>query len=558
MTLTLKRKNNVFAGTCAVLLLLCCILATPLPIKAQSVLSLSVTPTLFEMSANPGQKWQSSVKVINSNPYELTVYASVVNFAPEGETGQGKLLPVFAEVTEGTTLAEWVDITDQPIIIPPEESASVPFIVEVPEGASPGGHFAAILISTQPPVPEAGSLAVRTTQVVTSLFFVRIAGDVVEQGAIRSFTTREHIRNVPEANFVLRFENKGNVHIQPRGDITIYNMWGEERGKIPINHQTHFGNVLPDSIRKFEFTWSGERSFADFGRYKAVASLGYGLGSTQFVTSTAYFWVIPLKSMLITIGAIVAFIWFASWAVKLYVRRMLQLAGVPMRSVGPKRHVHTRQVAQNENNDVRISSYHTISAPMRSGYRDFKDRIANASAFFGVIRACLSFVVAYRLFFVSTFVTIVGAFGLYFFIAEVTKDDRSYEVSIENPGQSVALSSEEIAYEELRGAEGVPELGRRDDQSYTISVINTSGESGVGAKAAATLEGKGYAVTDISSKEGRVDKTTTIVFDQSLQTTAIELSQLFGGALVSARTATDTEELPNITIFVGKDQAKKE
>jgi hypothetical protein len=56
-------------------------------------LSLSVTPTLFQMSAVAGQSWSSGVKVINNNPHELTVYAQVVNFAPQGESGEGKLIP---------------------------------------------------------------------------------------------------------------------------------------------------------------------------------------------------------------------------------------------------------------------------------------------------------------------------------------------------------------------------------------------------------------------------------------------------------------------------------
>ena len=77
-------------------------------VYAQNALTLSVTPSLFQVSAEPGQQWQSSVKMVNTNSYPITVYAEAVNFAPRDEAGHGKFIPVFAELTEGTTLSDWL------------------------------------------------------------------------------------------------------------------------------------------------------------------------------------------------------------------------------------------------------------------------------------------------------------------------------------------------------------------------------------------------------------------------------------------------------------------
>ena len=44
-------------------------LAVVSPAFAQDSLALSVSPTLFEMTANPAQVWDSSIKIINSNNY---------------------------------------------------------------------------------------------------------------------------------------------------------------------------------------------------------------------------------------------------------------------------------------------------------------------------------------------------------------------------------------------------------------------------------------------------------------------------------------------------------
>ncbi|MCA9342330.1 hypothetical protein KC945_02910, partial [Candidatus Saccharibacteria bacterium] len=54
---------------------------------AQERVALSVSPTLFDMSAEPGKVWNSTIRVINTNPFELELEASVVNFTPRDESG---------------------------------------------------------------------------------------------------------------------------------------------------------------------------------------------------------------------------------------------------------------------------------------------------------------------------------------------------------------------------------------------------------------------------------------------------------------------------------------
>jgi hypothetical protein len=551
MILTLN--NNSFALKHCIAVAIFVFLSSPLHTNAQESLVLSVSPTLFEMSANPGHLWQSSVKVINSNSYDLTVYASVVNFAPQGETGQGKFLPVFEEMTEGASLAEWVDINARPIVIEKEQSAEIPFTVIVPDDASPGGHFAAILFSTQPPESVGGEMQVRTAQIVTSLFFVRISGDVNESGTIRSFTTVDTFHQKPETVFELRFENKGNVHLQPRGDIRIFNMWGKERGVIPINHRTHFGNVLPESIRKFDFTWEGEQSITDIGRYKAIATLAYGLGEKKFVTGSTHFWVVPLKSLTITLGSLLAFVFLVIWVIRLYVRRMLQMAGIdPV--LNRERNNAARAIPESEG-DVRIASYKNLSAPMRHGYLDLRARLKDARAFLGVLRTLVSFVVSYKRFFIGVLIIVAALLGLYYYIDDVTNVEKEYNVTISNPDVDLNLSSEEIAYADIAKNENLPELGLLENQVYTLSVINTSGVSGSGATKAAVLIRSGYGVSELKTGSGRLDKRSIVVFDTQMQEQAVELSKLLDGALLSARTGSSTEALPNITLYIGADQA---
>lgn len=514
---------------------------------AQESMSLAVTPTLFEMSAQPGQIWKSSVRVVNTNSYPITVYAEPVNFAPQGEQGHGKFLPVFEQATNGATFAEWIDLDkNTAIYVPAETTKEVSFTVSVPDDAAPGGHFAAILIGTRP--PKAEGLALRTSQVVTSLFFVRIEGDVNEDGGIRTFAVKNRFVDTPKADFELRFENKGNVHLQPQGHITVYNMWGKERGSIPINEQTHFGNVLPDSIRNFEFSWEGEASIADIGRYKADVVLGYGVEEKHFQSSETYFWVIPIKATLITLGVVGLFVYLIVWMVRSYVRRMLVLAGL---------NPDVKNMARNKSGsyivyegDVAISKFTTVSNPIRFGWNDFSETLHQTTAFTDTVTAIVHLIIKYKKFFIALFALVIILSATYFYIKDVRTSEKNYQVSIKNPDVSLTLNSEEISFKELQS---VSTVTPNQDQAFTLEVVNASGLANTGATTAMQLQNALYRVDAVRFDNEVSQDKTVIVFKQGFQDQALKLSILLNNSLISAAPENDDVVTRDITVYVGSD-----
>ena len=509
-------------------------------------LSLSVTPSLFEMSASPQQSWNSSIKVINTNKQELTVYANVVNFKPQGETGQGTLMPVFEERTEGKTLAEWITVSEEAFVIPRESSVKIPIQVHVPEDASPGGHYAAIMIGTRPPSTD-DSFRMGTAQIVTSLFFVRIAGDVIEKGDVRAFRTTRSFVQEPAVDFEVRFENKGNVHLQPQGEILITNIWGKERGIVPINQQTNFGNVLPESIRKFEFTWHGEQSITDIGRYKAQLTLGFGVDGRQFVTQSLYFWVVPLKPVFITLSIIVGLLWFISWSIRSYVRRMLVLSN-------PQGYVPLSQRKLNQN-DVVIGEKPSLRQPVQVGILDLKEKMSQVHALWDIVKVLGIFAVKNYKFFIGITISLGIVIILFFYIKDVTTEQRDYEIVIDKDDSSVTVSSEEILYEKTNGTVPLNKSKEQqileEDQLYTLTLVNSSDTPGAAAILKVQLENQGYHVTSLESDLAQSKLRTVIVYDIENQDAALLLSGLLNNALLSADLESD--EFPNISIFIGND-----
>lgn len=318
---------------------------TPLVVAAQSAesLSLTLTPPLFQVTQAPGGVWSSVLRVVNTNKFDLAVTASVQDFRPDGETGNA-LLGERGGPNDRHLMSGWFTLPEGEIVIPRGTTGEIPFTIAVPEDASPGGHYAAIIVATRPGQLDGGSGA-GISSGVTSLFFLRVPGDVVEEGAIRDFYAEKSIAQSPSARFALRFENTGNVHLVPEGTIVITNMWGKERGRIDINKVNTFGNVLPESTRKFEFVWEGEPSIFEFGRYEAVATLVFGEQSRQTVYRTTYLWVIPWKQVLPIFLSLALFVWFVTWSVRRYVKKALELErerlGLSSRDDAPVSHARS-------------------------------------------------------------------------------------------------------------------------------------------------------------------------------------------------------------------------
>lgn len=504
---------------------------------AQNSQSLSVSPTLFEMTANPAQEWSSGIRVINPNPYEIKVYANVVNFAPLGEDGRGKFIPVFEQETDGSTLAEWIDVQDGEIIVPAEGTIQIPFKINVPSDAAPGGHFSAILIGTKPPENDINKPLVQTSQVVTSLVFLRVTGDVVESGDIRSFRAIDSFVEKPEVDFELRFENKGNVHILPQGEIKISNMWGQERGIIPVNRETMFGNVLPNSVRNYSFSWKGEWSLADMGRYSAVATLGYGYEQKQFASSETYFWVIPWKGVTLVLLVIFGFFAFFTWALKLYVRKMLSMAGVP--APGSDKYYKYSEPTK------RVS----VAAPIEAGMLDLRGRLEASGTLGSRLETYFGFVRSYKLFFLAVVTLIMFVWALVWFISSAVEKERSYEVKIGGDDGNITISSEDIEYEQLKEKSEVKL--NIDDALPKIEIVNRSGQKGIAANLKLSLEGQGYEVVNVTTDLGVSEENTVIVYPPELAEEALQLSKLIEDSLLSSFEG-GGENGADMTVYVGK------
>jgi phage pi2 protein 07 len=404
------------------------------------------------------------------------------------------------------------------------------------------------MVGTKPPVDDIKENRVQTSQTISSLMFLRVTGDINESSVIRSFRTSSYILSKPEATFEIRVENKGNVHLQPQGEIKIFNMWGQERGVIPINQQSMFGNVLPNSVRKFSFTWSSEWSFSDIGRYTAVATLAYGVDKRQFITADTAFWIIPWKILLTIIVVVGGFIYLVSWAIKAYVRRMLALAGLTpgtrMQAIADT--PPAKRGRPKKNIEAVKETTKRIAAPIEAGILDLRSKLKGKSNFKARFEAMLAFVKLYWKFFVVIGVVVIFIILLVLFFKGAFGPGHDYKVKAHSDGHEITVSTHQ-----QESTTTPADIATDQATAEKIAIVNRSGDEALTQKVADILNQHGYAIGSTTNDFGSIEEKTVVVYDPTDAQGAMSVSKLLGNALLSAYT--DTSEHKGVVVYIGKD-----
>lgn len=202
------------------------------------------------------------------------------------------------------TLKDYLYIPEMSFVLGAGERARVPVTVSIPANSEPGGRYGSVLVTTTTLPDENGNIAsdARPGSAIISrigtLFFITTPGEVELEGALTSFETipdRPFFAKGP-IKFGILFENKGSIHLNPYGSISITNMLGEQVDFI----ETEPWYALPQSLRFREVRW--DRDFM-IGRYTATLELNRGYNDI-IDTAKISFWVLPLNIVLPALGGI--------------------------------------------------------------------------------------------------------------------------------------------------------------------------------------------------------------------------------------------------------------
>jgi hypothetical protein len=305
-----------------------------------TVSAITLSPTRFEVSGNPGDTLEYELSIINESQNTENYFIDFANFEASGETGD----PAFTLPEEG--LGTWIKVPSKNVGVGPQEEKKIPFKIEIPQNATPGGYFAVIFLGNQSSEIAGRNVGVGSQAGV--LVLLSVLGDVKEQAGVFDFNTKNKqffYKTLP-VNFEYRLKNEGGDRVKSVGKIRIHNTLFIPTERIDANPSN--GNVLPGSTRKFNVTWleyekdKNERTKDNFfgkfwdnavyewknfalGFYTANLKVVHGVNETR-TSDFTFFFVFPWELVILLLIAFIIIYFIGKKLIIRYNRYIIEKA----------------------------------------------------------------------------------------------------------------------------------------------------------------------------------------------------------------------------------------
>src|SRR3989344_1222007 len=240
---------------------------------------LTIQPLKVTETLTPGSSASGAVSITNASDEAVNVEVKVEDFVPLAGTYN---IQFVGRAPGVSTVRDWVTL-DGPksFVLKKGEGKNVSYTIQAPPNAEPGGHFGVGFFKATL-LPTSGGQQLRVGTQVGMLILVTIPGSHLEKGAVLDFSGPLFVKKSP-IDFKIKFENTGTVHFEPKGKITITNMFGKEVGTVLVGGQV----VLPTGIK--DLTASVNFDGVLLGRYTATLKIFDGVGDTVAERSLAFY-----------------------------------------------------------------------------------------------------------------------------------------------------------------------------------------------------------------------------------------------------------------------------
>ena len=246
----------------------------------------------------PGEVLQRTIQVKNTSNTSLNIISKAYDYTID-EDGETPIPVTDQDVSNRWSLASWVTVAPNLQTIQPNETKSIAVVIEIPEDALPGGHYAMILhqpttqaVGNPDEIVQESISASGISQRVGTLLYVKVEGDINESAFIRSFSF-PNITEYGPVPFSFSIENQSDIHITPSLMMEIRDMFGRKVDQLPIEAE----NVFPLTERAFEGKWN---KVWGTGRYTATLTMSYGTQGAVAIAKTS-FWLFPVVLVVATI-----------------------------------------------------------------------------------------------------------------------------------------------------------------------------------------------------------------------------------------------------------------
>lgn len=259
-------------------------------VRSTQAAGVTVTPAFQEVTVTGRDGREvASFFLTNGGDTPQTYRLQAIDIDANNQSGGILLSGLDANFQIRYGLAKWLSFDQTEVTIGSQETKEIVFYVNNSEVLTPGGHYGAVLAQ-----PTTGSQQVSDNKVSVSpqaaaLVFVKKLGGETYGIKLVSTSVSSSVFEPPQTVQLL-LENTGDVHVVPRGEVTIRDPFGREIARGAIN--TESGLVLPSRQRNFSVDLRSTRGGLRWpGKYTISVSYRFdGLETRE--TSEQQVWVI--------------------------------------------------------------------------------------------------------------------------------------------------------------------------------------------------------------------------------------------------------------------------
>jgi hypothetical protein len=264
-------------------------------------LGVAVSESKMAFDMDIGEDQTFDVKVTNVSDETQTIVVDVMDY----DIGDENSIILRNNSDEQNGIKEWINVPEKEFILQPNAGKDVSFTVHVPENASVGSHRGAVIFRMVP----SDSTSVKVQGQVGVHALINVKGDTHATGMLHWFDVP--LFTTHQVMYRAQFENTGNIHYVPHGDIFLRNVVTNKKVTYDFNAEDHF--VMPG--KKFTFTFMQDIPSV-FGIYYAQARFVDGEGAIRQKSDIVMGYMFPVG-----IGCVLWVVFFGMRQIKTYRRK---------------------------------------------------------------------------------------------------------------------------------------------------------------------------------------------------------------------------------------------
>lgn len=261
--------------------------------------SYAVSPLLIDKELKKRDSITETITLRNTSGQLVRIFPTVNEVSVE----EGGTVETFVEPSmitdKAKSITSWIEIGRGRIELKPNETKEIALTIRVNPEVDAGEYHAFIGFPEGSNRPEAEKVVYTGSAPGT---VVRIGVDKVQNEFLRltSFTTDRFVKSDTEGAIEIGLTNTGDSDITPLGEVIFYNKRGVEVGTTTLNEEKV-------TIKKGSALTLEARipSHLTMGKYKAFLIIEYGKTIKTSINDTAFFYVLPLRQLIIIFGSIV-------------------------------------------------------------------------------------------------------------------------------------------------------------------------------------------------------------------------------------------------------------